>query len=349
MKALWIALLLLLLTGPLALAQTPARVDAVTVPVADESAAARSAALAEAMSRFIVRRTGLADLPETALGQRLQSEAERYLVGFTYRDVALPAADAEAVGPPATEKRLEARFAVRDIERALVGAGIEIWPSQRPTVLVWLAVEADGERRIAEAGRDDEWFALLRERADTLGVRLIFPLMDLQDLSSLAYADIAAGFAEPLRAASQRYGVDEILAGRLQVAPDGRVRARWMQLDDESAMQRWQDSAAAMPDLLSRAAERVAGELRRVYAYLPDLSAQRLLTIEVQGIDSLAAHNAVVERLQAISGIDRASPMAIDADTVTFVLAITVEEERVLAGLESDARLAAEEDGWRWR
>lgn len=349
MKALRIALLIILCGWSLASAQTPARVDAVMVPVADESASARDAALAEAMSRFIVRRTGLANLPQTEVGERLQAEAERYLVGFTYRNAIVDPVDPALPGPPVTEQRLEARFAVRDIERALVNAGVEIWPSPRPTVLVWLAVEAQGERRIAEAGRDDEWFNALRERADELGVRFIFPLMDLQDLSSLAYADIAAGFAEPLRNASARYGVDEILAGRLQIMPDGRVSARWMQLDDERAMQRWQDSAAAMPDLLGRAAERVAGELRQVYAYLPDLSAQRLLTVRIQGIDSLEAHHRVVERLQALSGIDRASPMMIDGDQVTFVLAITVDEARVLTTLENDARLSAEGDNWRWR
>ncbi len=349
MKALCIALLLALCSWSLASAQTPAQVGVVTVPVAGESEAARDAALAEAMSRFIVRRTGLADLPQTEAGERLQAQAERYLVGFTYRNVTVQSGDLTQPGPPVIEQRLEARFAVRDIERALVNADIEIWPSPRPTVLVWLAVEAEGERRIAEAGRDDDWFAALRESAEALGVRFIFPLMDLQDLSSLAYADIAAGFAGPLRNASARYGVDEILAGRLQIAADGRVSARWMQLDDERAMQRWQDSAAAMPDLLARAAERVAGELRRVYAYLPDLSAQRLLTVRVQGIDSLEAHNRVVERLQALSGIDRASPMVIDGDQVTFVLAITVDEERVLTALENDARLSAEGDDWRWR
>lgn len=349
MKALCIALLIVLGGWSLALAQMPAQVGVVTVPVADESGAAREAALAEAMSRFIVRRTGLADLPQTEVGERLQAQAERYLVGFTYRNVTPESGELNLPGPPVIEQRLEVRFAVRDIERALVNADVEIWPSPLPTVLVWLAVEAEGERRIAEAGRDDEWFTALRESADALGVRFIFPLMDLQDLSSLAYADIAAGFAEPLRNASARYGVDEILAGRLQVSADGRVSARWMQLDDEQGMQRWQDSAAAMPDLLARAAERVAAELRRDYAYLPDLSAQRLLTIRVQGIDSLSAHNAVVERLRAMSGIDRASPMAIDADTVTFVLAITVDEERVLTALENDARLSAEGDDWRWR
>ncbi len=349
MKALCIALLIALMGWSVASAQTPTRIDAVTVPVADESAAARAVALAEAMSRFIVRRTGLPDLPQTAIGQRLQDEAERYLVGFTYRNVTPAPMDPAQPGPPLPEQQLEARFAVGDIERALVNAGVEIWPSPRPTVLVWLAVEAEGERRIAEAGRDDAWFAMLREQAEALGVRFIFPLMDLQDLSSLAYADIAAGFAEPLRNASARYGVDEILAGRLQVAANGRVSARWMQLDDERAMQRWQDSAAAMPDLLTRAAERVASELRRVYAYLPDLSAQRLLTVRIQGIDSLAAHNQVIERLQSLSGIDRASPMVIDADRVTFVLAITVDEERVLTALENDARLSAEGDDWRWR
>lgn len=349
-------LLIFLLLGvmtPVAAQTAPSGV--VSVPVSDDSESARRAAIAGAMGQLIIRLTGLPMLPESPVGQRLRSEAERFVLGFSYREVPLePSVDSVVAPPPdtpLTETRLETRFALQDIERELVRAGVEIWPNPAPSVLVWLAVERDGDRRLADAMTDAEWREQLQSQAAALGFRVIFPLMDLEDLSSVSYADIAVGFADPVRKASLRYGVNDVLAGRIQVLADGRVNARWMQLGETPDVERWSDSAEQASPLLRQAVDELVGGLRRNYAYLPDLSAQRTLLVSIRNIATLAAQARVMERLEAISGVERVSPTIVSDQRVTFALAITVEEARVRAALERDTRLIRDEDGdgFSWR
>ncbi len=351
-----LGLLVFLLLGAVApVAAQSAPNGVISVPVSGESEAARRAAIAGAMGQLIVRLTGLPMLPESPVGQRLRSEAERFVLGFSYREVPLEPTAESVVAPqpdtPLTETRLETRFALQDVQRELVRAGVEIWPSPAPSVLVWLAVERDGERRLADAVSDAQWREQLQRQAATLGFRVIFPLMDLEDLSSVSYADIAVGFADPVREASLRYGINDVLAGRVQVLADGRLNARWMQLGESSEIRRWSSGADQADGLLKETIDELVGGLRRDYAYLPDLSAQRMLSISIANITTLAAQARVIERLEAITGVERVSPSIVTDQMVTFALAITVEEARVRSALERDTRLVPDEqgDGFFWR
>ena len=344
------------LWAPLIVAQSSAAPGRIEVPVADDAAAAREAATREGIEQVLRRLTGRADIAEAPVGRRIRQNAGDYLQGFAYREAPVERsgpgdtdrAGATAGADEATALRLIARFDVRRLREALVAAGVPIWPERAPTVLAWVAMDAEGSRRILQAGDSDGLRAQLTAAAAALGVRVLFPIMDLEDIGALGYADIAGGFVEPVLRASQRYGADRVLAGRVAVAADGTRTARWLLAADAGRVTRWQAQGAASDALVEQTVENMVRRLRAAFAYLPDLQARTRLTVRIDGIVDLATHERVVTRLRSLSGVERVNPVRVRDGQVDFELAITTRAERVRQALDRDARLQPAADGYRW-
>ncbi|MEX0448675.1 DUF2066 domain-containing protein [Spiribacter sp. 221] len=331
--------LVILLGGLLPVALAQSAPEAVLVPVADESESARDRALGEAMNVMLVRLTGDAAVTGTDLAERLRASAERYLVGFSYR-----AADEDA------GMRLAVRFDETRLRGALGEAAVAIWPAPPPTVVVWLAVEQAGERFLV----DGEQGAALRERlraaAASSGLSLLFPLMDLRDRRDLGYADVAGGFADPVRAASARYAGEAVLAGRLRISDDGAVAVRWLLLPGAGEpVNRWQAEAGGTGPALASAVGVLAERLRPVYAYVPDPEAGRRVALTVAGVESLADHRRLQGYLEGLTGVERVVTTAVSGTQVRMQLAVSVDEARILEALARDERLGEADDGYRWR
>ncbi|MFM9817396.1 UNVERIFIED_CONTAM: DUF2066 domain-containing protein [Spiribacter pallidus] len=352
MKILLNRLLLALCLFPAAwpaIAQNASAPGEVRVAVSDDSAAARSAAIETGVVRMITRLTGDPAVGDSLIGQRLQEQADRFVEGFSYRR--LETESETETEDAADAQRLELALQLDEpaLREALVRAGVRVWPSELPTVLVWLALERDGERQLLDASAAAALAPGLRSLAAERGIRVFFPLLDLADRQTLTYVDVAAGFTEPIREASKRYNADLVLAGRLQRDATGYVRSRWIGLGEEVSRGRWQAAGPSVEAVVEDMVPRIARRLRRVYAFLPDLDARRRLEVEVRGVTDLSALDALQRRLGAIAGVQRARVTRVAADRVTLSLALQVDSERVLAALADDPRLAESGSGWRWQ
>jgi hypothetical protein len=339
------AFCLLLAAWP-ALAQTGPTLGEIRVAVRDDSASARAAAIESGVAGMIARLTGDPAVVGSLIGRRLQEQADRYVEGFSYRRV-----EADEVATPADGQQLELalQLDVPALREALVRAGIRVWPADLPTVLVWLALERDGERQLLDGSAAAALAPGLRSLAAERGIRVFFPLLDLADREKVTYVDVAAGFTEPIREASQRYDADWVLAGRVQRDAAGYVRSRWIGLGEEASSGRWQAAGQSIEAVVEAMIPRVARQLRRAYAFLPDLDARRRLEVDVRGITDLRALDALQTRLAGIAGVQRARVTRVAADRVTLALALQVDGERVLAALADDPRLVESGSGWRWR
>lgn len=94
--------------------------------------------------------------------------------------------------------------------------GLPVWGNRRPETIVWLAVEQDsGNRTIVEEAQSSEISNAISETAESRGIRVSLPLMDLTDNQAIAVYDIWGRFPQALSAASARYGVDYVIGARL--------------------------------------------------------------------------------------------------------------------------------------
>lgn len=323
---------------------TPGQIE---VPVADESDAARPPAVAKAISALLVRLTGRADVVDLPVGEQIRAQASSYLQGFSYRQG--PAATAQASADNANQTWLNTRFDASRLRDILVRRGVEVWPEQPPRLLVWTVIEDGAQRRFGNAEMDASLQRALREQARALGVQVLFPLFDLEDLRALRPADVAAGFAQPIQAASARYAPDHIMSVRISDPNAERMAGRWMLMSDERVLQRWRTSTQALDAALQQSIRRVVTQLRQDLAYLPDLFASGRLQIVVAGIDGLVTHDRIAQRLESLAGVERVTTLGVEADRVRYGLAITTPEAGVREAIERDSRLLADGEHYRWQ
>ncbi len=208
---------------------------AVTVPnlyratVTPDPAAAdrRTAAIQAAMARVLIRVTGNRNAPFDPDLQTMVTGAGRYLNSYGLD----------------RQGQAQVGFIPSQVEQDLTMLQKPVWGPERPLTLLWIAVD-DGAGGRALLGANDtpqlgaestpqmtELLAALRMEltavADERGLPVQWPLLDLEDLSAVTFADVWGGFEDRVAAASQRYRADAILIGR--VRPDvGGNEVQWL-------------------------------------------------------------------------------------------------------------------------
>lgn len=298
------ALLACLLTAqPLPAATFP---DLYTVTVEadvsanDPNAAATRAAMAQLLTRVTGRRAAASD-PDLA---HLIERAGDYVGSYGALD----------------EQRIQVRFIASEVEADLRAANWPIWGAERPLTLVWLAVDRGGGERavLSAAGLQPEWslemIALMQEIEEELetvaeerGLPLALPLMDLQDMGAITFAEIWGGFDEQIVAASQRYRPDAVLVGRVEVTDFGQ-RAQWMLVRDG---ERQIAPGNSVRDGLDWVASRYAADYGVV-------GGARSARIEVLGISSLADYGRVLSHLETLSVLRSVDVEGLDGDVLNL-------------------------------
>lgn len=186
-------------------------------PTSGDMAAAQSQALGE----VLIKVTGKRDiLTQPAVVKALTAPGE-FVQHYGYQDV----------GPV---KFLKADFDVSKVNALVAESKFALLGPARPQVAIWLVIN-EGERRILPDQSSDGWAAALRTQAQAMGLPVSIPLMDLDDNMAVNATDVWGRFADPILKASQRYGAEMVVLGKL--TPD----------------QEWQRAAQTLPPIHAQA------------------------------------------------------------------------------------------------
>lgn len=293
------ALVLLTVLGPMASAATFPDLYAIIVPQnGGTGAPAQSRTQDEvvrfAMGQLLTRVTGRRDAAfEPALGDMLRSAGE-YV---------------EQIGP-LDRDNLIVRFNARSVEASLVRLEQPVWGPERPQTLVWIAIDAGlGQRELmpaepqlsspsAELG---ELLATVRSELATVaserGLVLTLPLLDIDDMSALTFADVWGGFADRIERASARYRPDDILVGQIRIAGFGPV-ARWTLLRDGREI--------ALPgQSVSEGLDALADLYAAEFSTIGRASAT---AVTVLGVHTLEDYGRVMRYMESLSVLDSVVP-----------------------------------------
>lgn len=193
----------------------------VEVQVASQADAERSRAARQALEEVLARVTGMAELPQVPEVEEALRRPERFYARYEYSR-RLPVAQEGA--EQATF--LQLHFEAAAVLAMLRSADLPIWAANRPTTLAWVAVQRQRRRTLLSATDPDELTAGLQRRAQQRGLKLLLPLLDLQD-SALAADAVWGLFWEDIQGASARYAPDLLLVGRVAEDVEGHWTADW--------------------------------------------------------------------------------------------------------------------------
>jgi len=284
----------------------PAAVDlfSATVPLAEDTSEARQRAMGAALHAVLVKSSGRqvsARRPE--VGTMLK-RAESHVQEFRY----LNAPSDQEEGEP--RKMLWVRFDRRAVGRLLRELGLSPWEGGRPELLLWLAVDEQGRRRLADPELDRDLLEAASSAARARGFTLLRPLMDLQDRNALGPADLWVGDRQGIRDASARYGRPVPLVGRLS-GWNEQFEIKWLLLFPDRA-ESYRSTGGTPGAALASGIEQAAEILARRYLPATERGASELVRVrflDVQGLDQYARLWNLLRSLDSVS-----SPKLIEAE-----------------------------------
>lgn len=290
-----------------------------------EQAGSRDEAFRAALGQVLVRMTGRRDAPGRPEVAPLLANAASFAQQFSQ---------------PAPN-RLWVAFDGLALERELGRLGQPVWGAERPSTLAWIAVDAGGGKRfvVASGAELDEEAAIhaeVLEAAASRGIPVVFPLMDAEDRARASFAEVWGGFEDSIREASERYGVDAVLVGRL--AAEDMGRGRWT-LYGADGVERWNASVA---DSIGRVADRFAARFAVVSS-----GETRTVQLSVAGISSIEDYGRVSRFLAGLTAVQALDVETVEGDEVVFRVSMrgepaTLDEAVRLGGvLRSDGEQGA--------
>ncbi|HHB11689.1 MAG TPA: DUF2066 domain-containing protein [Chromatiales bacterium] len=306
-----------------ALAAAPDGLYTARIPVATGGDEERKAAFRKALEQVLVKLTGRREAAGDPRARSLLDHAERWVTEYRY--LAPTEADSGYL--------LEVRFQPQGLRTALRKAGLPLWPSPRPTVLAWVAVDDGGERRFLEAGEPAA--EVLTRTAENRGLEVMLPLLDLEDRSRVQPADLLGGFDEGVRKASGRYAPDAVLAAAAKRRGDAGWRLAWRLYLDDARLD-WKTSGTRLDQALAAGIHTLADRLaQRLTPASGRAVASDTLLISVEGIDSMAAFTQLRAYLENASALQGVQPWRVLPGRAVFRATVTGDPEaagRALAG-----------------
>ncbi len=303
-------------------------------PVADETAETRNAALADLLSRVLVRvsgNSGIAGQPATA---ELLAAAPSLVQQYRYRT-----AD-QAGGAGELARFLWARFDQASVERMMRERNLPVW-SQRPEVLLWVATEAGGQRELLNLENVPSARAQALAQADQRGMPLQLPLLDLEDQASLTPADVWSDYQAGIRAASARYPHEMILTGRLSALGGGKWRGAWSLLSRNDSPA-FQSPPMGLGDTLAFAIDQTQNLLAARYAPMPGAGGSSGTLVQFNGVYDLPSYGRLLAFVEGLEPVSRVNLRYARDDTLVLDLQLRGDEQNLLRALDASGQVRSE-------
>jgi hypothetical protein len=302
---------------------------AVAIQVEDRSAQTRREALEAGLEQVLVRLTGRveADAETRVL---LEGDPSRWVLQYGYEERA-GERDEQTEQDSAPTLWLTARFDVQALAQRLTSAGAQVWPLERPPVLVWLVDQGAARGDILARGAEQPLMDALNEAARRRGVTLLLPEMDGTDRSRIQAADIRGQFEAPLASASQRYGAAFVVSAVLYRGAEPRLR--WRLSQQGEVLDRGQTTLPSADQAVAVLVDRIADQLVSLYA----ISSQQVspVQIDVSDLRRLQDWHALKTWLGDLAGMESLSLVSLRQDNALFEARFAGSAEKLerLAGL----------------
>lgn len=290
---------------------TRAELYQATVPLADRSEGAYAAAFETGLKIVLVRVTGRRTADEDPTFAPLFGSARRYVQ--QYRGAA--------------DHQVWVAFDGPAIERWLTQNGQPLWGHERPSTVVWLAVQTGPQAgTIVTADSNSDLKAAIDAAAATRGVPLVWPsAADLQK-SHLDYASLSGTAPASLAEIGHAKGADGVLIGRANNMT-ATAGVRWTFF--------FQDRSSEFSGALE-GVNRAADTYGELFAASGSLAP---VDIEVSGIAELRDYADVQSYLESLTFISHVGVQGLSGDTVRFRLSTRGGSESLQRALALNGKL----------
>ena len=285
----------------------------VELPVADQTTSLRLDSFNEAFKQVLVKVSGSDDaLRDPAFARPIERSA-RYVKQFRYLNRSQPGDDEF----DASRLYLRIDFDQQLVESLLRENNYPIWGRERPSTLMVFSYDVNENIKLASQDATPDLIEALDKAAEIHAVPMLFPLMDLEDISLVRIRDIAARQYEGIETMAQRYSPNALLVGRI-VGRSGKGWEGDWEVRFADQVFRWKHETSSRQDVIDQVIRQLARILAQEYALEGGGNAEGSLLLavsDVRGINNLIKVQRYLESLNAVIDVRVAM---INQDVVTY-------------------------------
>ena len=318
------------------------------IPVTNDGEAERNRAFKEALAAVVVKVSGDPRWLESPAIERAIAQAQNYVEATSYISelIQLPLEDNMASADTdeeqfytAEQRIISVNFAAALIDELLEDADIPVWDGNRPSVLVWMVLQSSaGDREFLTADSNPEITKVMQDFAAARGLPIIFPVLDFEDRRALT-ENVAWNLDETaISIASERYGADSILAGRLHFTASGELVGLWQfQFQEEADVFDGFDSElqSYLYDPLNRITTRLAG----YFAILPESIDGGSIRLRIDGIKNLNAYSSLLNYIENLGLVATVTTAEVDGERIELQLRLVGDTRQLYEQIALDRDL----------
>ena len=296
------------------------------VPLLSDSDTDLKQAKSQAMALMITRLTGQkASLRAPAVKTAL-SNADNYISQLSRTT------DAES-----QQVMIQIGFDQVSVNELLRRSSQPIWASKRANILAWLVFEEMGFQEIIADG-SLQASDVIQQEAESRGLPLVLPLMDLTDQLVITTSDIWGNFDEVINAASERYQPHGLLVGRIFRNADNLWQGQG-QIQLASSNIDWKLGAQSLDELVILIVENLGQELSLRFALTNDTSVEQESMLHISGVKDLRAYDELQKVLMEVASITHASLHSLQGEKMQIIVTHQGSRDNLLINLGLQSRL----------
>tara|TARA_B100001250_G_scaffold407639_1_gene428729 strand:- start:1917 stop:2960 length:1044 start_codon:yes stop_codon:yes gene_type:complete len=268
------------------------------ISVSDQSESKRRIALKQALGKVLIKVTGNRNINKSMGVNSLLERSEQFVQQYRYYQ------NSNEWGQKKFAYELRVQFDENAIDEVLKNQGFTVWDKERPSVLVWLVSQKNNNRSFVNIEKNFDFINILEERASARGISLLFPLLDLQDDSTISVTDVWGGFSEPILEASKRYQANVILTGKFTQILPTLWESEWSVYFDKQVVN-WVNQSDVADIVLEEGIDELIDHLVSYYSDTRQQDTQviELLVNDIENIDQYAQTFSYLNSLQYVNKI----------------------------------------------
>ena len=246
-----------------------------------QSAGERRAATARALAQVLVKLTGEPQAAANPVVRRALPKAASFVMDErTSQGVSDQQGNTAIGGAPIYKTTLQVQFDPNKVDALIIGAGLPHWGSDRPSPILWLAIDDGRGPRLVNASQINV-VKPLATRGTERG--LSFGLPAGSAVEQAAVDTIWARNPGPMTALTERYGHQTQLLGRLFREGQGWT-ADWVLTSGENELSRWSFSDPSAQRALASGADGAADAIARRDARRADVGEPAVHQVLITGL-----------------------------------------------------------------
>jgi len=310
----------------------------IELPVADQTTSLRLEVFSEAFRQVIIKVSGSDDALRSPAFERPVEKSARYVKQFRY----VVRMDDGVDGFASDRLFLKIDFDQQSVENLLRENNFPIWGRERPGSLLIISYDVNETIRLVSGDTTPRMIDLLDKAALRLGVPVLFPLMDLEDIALLNISDIVSRQYGNIATLADRYSPDVLVIGQI-VGRSGQGWSGDWEVQFTDQVFKWEYRNASKQAVVDQVIEHLARILALEYALDDHRRSGQSLLMSVSSMNNIGSLVSVQRYLGALNVVDTVRVTLISDDVVTYELKLRNDAEALQRLIELGEVLEQEE------